>query len=76
MGGIFKDNNFLTTYYIFIYYLLVCPQDIRTKTINGSYYTVNLKSEKTGCIYLFNSSYLSQGLHNKITLVMSVEDVM
>ena len=76
MGGIFKDNNFWTTYYIFIYYLLVCTQDIGTRTINGSFYTVNLISEKTGCIYLFNSSYLSQGLPIKISLVISVGDVM
>ena len=46
------------------------------RTINGSFYTVNLISEKTGCIYSFNSSYLSQGLHIAINLVMSVEDVM
>ena len=56
--------------------MLVCTEDIGTRTINGSFNTVNLISEKTGCIYLFNSSYLSQELHIKITIVMSVEDVM
>ena len=76
MGGIFEDNNFWTPYYIFIQYLLVWTQDFRTRTINGTFYTVNLLSEKTGCIYLFNSSYLSQGLQIKITLVMLVEYVM
>ena len=68
MGGIIEDNNFQTTFYIFNYYLLVCTQDIWTRTINGSFNKVNLILEKTGCIYLLNSSYLSQGLQIKLTL--------
>ena len=55
--------------------MLVCA-DITTRTNNGSFYTVNLISENTGCIYLFISSYLSQRLQIKITLIMSVEDIM
>ena len=57
-------------------YLLVCTQDIGTRTINETFYTVNFISEKTRCIYLFNYSYLSKGLQIKIILFMLVEDVM
>ena len=70
MGGIVEDDNFWTHIYLKFASL---AQDFRTRTINGTFHTVNLK---TGFIYLFNSSYLSQGLQIKITLVMLVEYVM
>ena len=51
-------------------------QDFGTRIINKTFYTVNSISEKIGFIYLFNSSYLSQGLQIKISLVMFEEYVM
>ena len=70
MGGYFR-------HLLYIYSISASlAQYFKTRTINGSFYTVNLISEKIGCIYLFNSSYVSQGLQIKITLVMLVEYVM
>ena len=69
MGGIFEDNNFTTPYYVFIQYLLVGTQDLRTKTINGTFHTVNLNVSRICYVMYVKNNFNEQiWIYNAVTL--------